>query len=70
MQVQKFLLKQYLRQKTFTSNKSRSINSTLTGDPKLLRNVINAKPDVMNHNIETVRRVFKKLDLKVITIFL
>tara|TARA_B000000565_G_scaffold254175_1_gene232048 strand:- start:4896 stop:5480 length:585 start_codon:yes stop_codon:yes gene_type:complete len=31
------------------------------GDPKLLRNVINAKPDVMNHNIETVRRVFKKV---------
>ena len=31
------------------------------GDRKLLRNVINAKPDVMNHNIETVRRVFKKV---------
>ena len=31
------------------------------GEPKLLRNVIDAKPDVMNHNIETVRRVFKKV---------
>mgnify|MGYP001163478691 FL=1 len=31
------------------------------GNKSLLKNVIIAKPDVMNHNIETVRRVFKKV---------
>ena len=31
------------------------------GISSLLKNVIKAKPDVMNHNIETVRRIFRKV---------
>ncbi|MBA31464.1 MAG: lipoyl synthase [Chloroflexi bacterium] len=31
------------------------------GDLNSLKKVVNAKPDVLNHNIETTRRVFKKV---------
>lgn len=31
------------------------------GDPAALKTVLDAKPDVLNHNIETVRRVFRSV---------
>ncbi len=31
------------------------------GEKELLRSVVDAKPEVLNHNIETVRRVFRKV---------
>jgi lipoic acid synthetase len=31
------------------------------GDPDALRTVLDAKPEILNHNIETVRRVFRRV---------
>jgi len=31
------------------------------GDPEALRTVLEARPEILNHNIETVRRVFKRV---------